>query len=55
MSFDCPTGPNKMIQHGINGLLVPPEDKDKQEKALNSLMEKESLREKMSKKVAKGQ
>jgi glycosyltransferase involved in cell wall biosynthesis len=49
VSFDCPTGPNKIIQHGINGLLVPPEDKDKMEKALHSLMEKKYLRELMSK------
>jgi len=53
VSFDCPTGPRQLIHHEINGLLVPPEDKYELEKALHSLMEKKSLREKMSKQAAK--
>ncbi len=36
VSFDCPTGPNQIIQHGINGLLVPSEDKDRLKEALHS-------------------
>jgi glycosyltransferase involved in cell wall biosynthesis len=47
VSFDCPTGPNRIIQHEINGLLIPPEDKDKLEKALHRLMENKSLRKRM--------
>ena len=47
VSFDCPTGPNMIIQHEINGLLIPPEDKDKLEKALHRLMENKSLRQRM--------
>tara|TARA_B100002003_G_scaffold99603_1_gene92721 strand:+ start:293 stop:1396 length:1104 start_codon:yes stop_codon:yes gene_type:complete len=47
VSFDCPTGPNMIIQHEINGLLIPPEDKDKLEKALHRLMENKSLRKRM--------
>ena len=38
VSFDCPTGPKQIIQHGINGLLVPSEDKDRLKEALHSLM-----------------
>ena len=53
VSFDCPTGPRQLIHHEINGLLVPPEDKYELEKALRSLMEKKSLREKMGKQAAK--
>lgn len=26
VSFDCHTGPSELIQHGVNGLLVPPTD-----------------------------
>jgi len=51
VSFDCPTGPSQLIHHGINGLLVPPEDKYELEKALKSLMEKKELRERMGKKA----
>ncbi len=47
VSIDCPTGPNMIIQHEINGLLIPPEDKDKLEKALHRLMENKSLRQRM--------
>ena len=26
VAFDCPTGPSEVIEDGVNGLLVPPED-----------------------------
>jgi len=52
VSFDCPTGPNQIIQHGINGLLVSSEDKYELEKALKSLMEKKQMRERMGKKAS---
>ena len=52
MSFDCPTGPNQIIQHGINGLLVPSEDKDRLKEALHSLMVEKEMRERMGKKAS---
>ena len=51
VSFDCPTGPGQIIQHGISGLLVPSEDKDKLKEALQSLMEKKDIRVRMGKKA----
>lgn len=52
VSFDCPTGPNQIIQHGINGLLVPSEDKDRLKEALHSLMVEKEMRERMGKKAS---
>jgi len=26
VAFDCPTGPAEIIEHGRNGLLIPPQD-----------------------------
>ncbi|MPY59865.1 glycosyltransferase family 4 protein [Streptomyces spongiae] len=44
VSFDCPTGPADVLTHGIDGLLVPPEDPDALADAMARLMADEKLR-----------
>jgi glycosyltransferase involved in cell wall biosynthesis len=39
VAFDCPTGPREVIEDGVNGLLVPPEDVDALSAALCELIE----------------
>jgi len=51
VSFDCPTGPGDIICNGIDGVLVPPEDVEGLEKALDALMGNEILRKKMGAKA----
>lgn len=38
VSFDCPSGPSCLIRHGINGLLVPPQDTDALAEAINFML-----------------
>lgn len=48
VSFDCQTGPSDIIQNGVNGMLVAPENgASGLAKALSSLMTDGSLREKL--------
>lgn len=44
VSFDCPTGPADVLTHGVDGLLVAPEDPDALADAMARLMADEVLR-----------
>jgi glycosyltransferase involved in cell wall biosynthesis len=44
VSFDCPTGPADVLTHGVDGLLVAPEDPDALADAMAKLMADEALR-----------
>ena len=44
ISFDCEAGPAELIDHGVNGWLVPPEDVSKLATALDLLMRDADLR-----------
>jgi glycosyltransferase involved in cell wall biosynthesis len=44
VSFDCDTGPRDIIRHGVDGLLVAPEDAASMEQALDRLMKDDKLR-----------
>lgn len=49
ISFDCDTGPREMIQDGVNGILVKPDDKEQGlESALDKLILSEELRSEFS-------
>ncbi len=49
ISFDCDTGPSEMIQNGINGILVEPDDRELGlVRALNKLILSKELRNKFS-------
>jgi len=48
VSFDCPTGPRDIVRHGVDGLLVSPEDAVELEKGLDILITDQEMRERMS-------
>lgn len=47
ISFDCPTGPAELIEHEVDGLLVPREDEAALAKALARVMSDASLRQRL--------
>ncbi|GAA5060808.1 glycosyltransferase involved in cell wall biosynthesis [Thermocatellispora tengchongensis] len=53
VSFDCPTGPADVITHGVDGLLVPPEDVAGLTAALNQLIGDRDARLRMGAAAAK--
>lgn len=48
VSFSCPTGPNEIIEDGVNGYLVECYNTDKLSEKLLELMEDEVLRQSFS-------
>ena len=53
ISFDCPTGPSELIEHGVNGFLVEPGDEAEYAKLLQQLIGDADLRAKFSRKARK--
>ncbi|MEU8019940.1 glycosyltransferase family 4 protein [Micromonospora parva] len=49
VSTDCPVGPREIIQHGVDGLLVPMDDINAYASALRTLMSDDDLRARMAK------
>lgn len=44
ISFDCPSGPGEIIQHGENGFLVPPGDIEKLTETIQYLLDNQKVR-----------
>lgn len=53
VSFDCPSGPRDLIEHGVNGMLVPAEDVDALAGALGQLALDPLLRERLAREAAR--
>ncbi|MFJ4848069.1 glycosyltransferase family 4 protein [Streptomyces sp. NPDC088733] len=47
VSTDCPLGPGEIVEHGVDGLLVPPRDIDAMASALLRLINDEEMRKRM--------
>jgi hypothetical protein len=47
VSYDCPSGPRHIIDHDVNGLLVPPDDVDAMTEALRRLVDDPDARRSM--------
>jgi glycosyltransferase involved in cell wall biosynthesis len=48
ISTDCPSGPGEIIEHGVNGLLVPPNDPQALADAMKKVLTSPLLRRKLS-------
>ena len=53
VAFDVPTGPDEIINDGINGYLVPADNDQLMKERIESLMEDASLRRAMSEEAYK--
>lgn len=51
ISYDCDTGPRDIISHGVDGLLVPPDDIDRLAEAMKRLMNDDTLRQRLASKA----
>ena len=48
VSTDCPHGPSEIIEHGVNGLLVPPSDPRALAAAIQLVCEDVNLRKRLA-------
>ena len=48
VATNCPSGPSEMIEHGVNGLLVPPEDTDSLSRAMLCVMNDVEMQTRMA-------
>jgi len=48
ISYDCPTGPSELIEHGVNGFLVEPGDEVEYRRLLQQLIDDADLRARFS-------
>lgn len=48
ISFDCPSGPSEIINNGVDGILVPPDDMETLSEKMDELITDKNKREKLA-------